>query len=156
MEMRPYRPSDRDEVWALHKIALQGTGADLGDGPWDDDLAQIEQVYLDQRGEFLVGVVDGRIVAMGALKRTTAERAEITRMRVHPDFQRRGFGRTILKALEARAVELGYTELHLHTTTLQGAAQQLYRKNGFEQLAETRMIQHVTVIFFEKHFLSSF
>ncbi len=55
---------------------------------------------------------------MGALRRTTNEWAEIKRMRVHPDFQRRGFGQMILEALEARAVALGYAALHLDTTTL--------------------------------------
>lgn len=150
MEIRHYQQADHDAVWALHKVALQDTGADLGDGPWNDDLAQIEQIYLNQQGEFLVGVIEKHIVAMGALRRTTTERAEITRMRVHPDFQRRGFGQMILTALESRAIELGYKELHLHTTMLQEAALQLYRKNGFKQLAETTMIQNKTVIFFEK------
>lgn len=150
MNIRHYQQADHDAVWALHKLALQDTGADLGDGPWDDDLAQIERVYLNQQGEFLVGVIDERVVAMGALRRISAERAEIKRMRVHPDFQRRGFGQIILTALETSAIALGYKELHLHTTTLQVAALQFYHKNGFKQLGETRMIQNMTVIFFEK------
>src|SRR5262249_7004930 len=150
MAIRGYQQADHDAVGALHKLALQDTGADLGDGPWDDDLSQIEHVYLNHQGEFLVGVFDGRIVAMGALRRTTAERAEIMRMRVHPDFQRRGFGQMILEALEARALALGYIVLHLDTLTVRVAAQHLYRKNGFKQLEKTRVIQDFTVICFEK------
>jgi N-acetylglutamate synthase-like GNAT family acetyltransferase len=63
-------------------------------------------VYLKNQGEFLVGVCEGRIVAMGALRRTTNERAEIKRMRVHPDFQRCGFGQMILEALETDAISI--------------------------------------------------
>ncbi len=38
MEIRRYQQADHDEVWMLHKTALQDVGADLGSGPWDDDL----------------------------------------------------------------------------------------------------------------------
>jgi ribosomal protein S18 acetylase RimI-like enzyme len=150
MEIRRYQQADHDEVWMLHKTALQDVGADLGSGPWDDDLQHIEQVYLKNRGEFLVGVCEDRIVAMGALRRTTNERAEIKRMRVHPDFQRRGFGQMILEALETQAAVLGYAVLHLDTSTVQIAAQHLYRKNAYKQLDTTRVIKGLTLIFFEK------
>ncbi len=150
MEIRQYQQTDQAAVWALHHLALQETGADVGSGPWDDDLHHLEQVYLKNQGEFLVGICEGRIVAMGALRRTTNERAEIKRMRVHPAFQKRGFGQMILETLEARAVALGYSVLHLDTTTLQVAAQHLYRKNGYQQLETTQVIKGLTLIFFEK------
>ncbi|MDQ6661830.1 MAG: hypothetical protein M3Z24_12805 [Chloroflexota bacterium] len=67
MEIRRYQQADHAEVWMLHKTALQDVGADFGIGPWDDDLQHIEQVYLKNQGEFLVGICEGRIVAMGAL-----------------------------------------------------------------------------------------
>ena len=96
MEVRRYRASDHDAVWDLHNLALNEVGAHAGSGPWDDDLHRIEAEYLDAGGEFYVGTIDGRIVAMGALKRLTDARAEICRMRVHPDHQRRGLGTRIL------------------------------------------------------------
>ena len=46
----------------------------MGNGPWDDDLHHIEAEYIDTGGEFSVGIIDGRIVAMGALKRLTDTR----------------------------------------------------------------------------------
>jgi len=52
-------------------------------------------------------------------------------MRVHRDYQRRGFGRAILDALETRAVELGYTTLHLDTTVDRLPAQRLYLAAGY-------------------------
>ena len=150
LEARQYREADHDEVWALHVLGLQQAGAYAGDGPWDDDLHQIEQVYLNNRGEFLVGTCADRIVAMGAFKRTNDECAEIKRMRVHPDFQRRGFGQIILQELEARAKALGYAVLHLDTSTVQVAAQHLYRKNGFRETGETRVMRGFMDIIFEK------
>lgn len=137
-EIRQYREADHDAVWHLHNLALNLVGAHAGNGPWDDDLHHIETVYLQHGGEFLVGVLDGSIVAMGALKRADAKRAEIKRMRVHPDHQRRGYGRAILQALEARARQLGYTTLGLDTTTVQVAAQAFYTQNGYVQVGLTR------------------
>ncbi len=141
--------ADREPVWRLHNVALSTTDAHVGNGPWDDDLHQVEALYLDDGGEFLVGVYSGRVVAMGALKRTSPERAEIKRMRVDPAFQRRGFGRAILEALERRAVELGYTTLHLDTTVHQKAARRLYVENGYREVRHGRM-GPFECVFYEK------
>ena len=133
LEIRRYEAADHDAVWELHNLALNLVGAHGGNGAWDDDLHHVAQVYLEDRGEFLVGTWEGRIVAMGALRRVDAERAEIKRMRVHPDWQRRGLGRAILNALEERALALGYRVLRLDTTTRQEAAQAFYRRNGYAE-----------------------
>jgi len=137
LAIRRYRDADHDDVWALHNLALHDVGAHAGNGPWDDDLHHIAPVYLDAGGEFLVGLHDGRIVAMGALRRTAGDAAEVTRMRVHPDFQRRGFGRAILESLLRRASRLGCRRLHLETTVGQLAARKLYRASGFVEVGRT-------------------
>lgn len=149
LHIRQYQPNDHEAVWRLHAVALRAAGAHAGHGSWDDDLHQIEAVYLDRGGEFLVGVHHGQVVAMGALKKTSPERAEIKRMRVNPAVQRRGYGQAILAALERRAVELGYAELHLDTTARQEAAQELYIKNGYREVRRARM-GRFEYIFYEK------
>jgi ribosomal protein S18 acetylase RimI-like enzyme len=149
LEIRPYRARDHDAVWALHNLALEEVGAHAGNGPWDDDLHSIERVYLDDRGEFLVGLVDNEIVAIGGLRRSDDERAQITRMRVHPCWQRRGFGHLILERLEARSRELGYETLHLDTTIHQAEAQSFYLDHGYVETGRTRL-GPFHVILFEK------
>ena len=136
--VRRYLPADHDAVWELHNLALNQVGAHAGNGPWDDDLHHIEEDYLRNNGEFLVGVLDDRIVAMGALKYVDRERAKIMRMRVHPDHQRKGHGRAILQALEQRALEFGYRTLFLDTTTVQKGAQAFYTQNGYVQVGHDR------------------
>lgn len=151
LQIRPYEAHDATDVWMLHNLALDRVDAHPGNGPWDDDLHAIESVYLTKGGEFLVGEWGGILVAMGALKRLSPHRAEITRTRVHPEHQRRGFGRAILDRLEARAVQLGYGELYLETTTRQVAAQGLYRSSGY---GETHRFTRgrFTCIAYEKRF----
>ena len=145
--MRRFEEADHDAVWALHNLALAESGAHAGNGPWDDDLHDIARVYLAAGGEFLVGVLDGQLVAMGALRRTTPDRAEIKRMRVHPAFQRRGFGKAMLAALERRAIELGYAALHLDTTVIQVAAQRLYLAHGYREVGRSVVGGFDTVLY---------
>lgn len=147
-----YEPADHDAVWDLHNLALLDVGAHGGNGPWDEDLHQIETAYLESGGEFLVGLVEGRIVAMGALRRMDEQRGEIKRMRVHPEFQRRGFGQAVLSALEVRARELGYTALVLDATPIQTAAQALYLKNGYREVSGGQA-GPFEMIYFEKKLL---
>jgi GNAT superfamily N-acetyltransferase len=107
--IRQYQPIDKGSVRELHIQALEPTGAMLPGGPWnDDDLSDISNQYLTNGGEFLVGILDNRIVCMGALKKKSDTAGEIKRMRVLPDFQRKGYGQLMLDRLEARARQFGY------------------------------------------------
>ncbi len=136
-------------MWELHNLALESTGIHLGNGRGNGELKTIEAVYLDSGGEFLVGELEGRIVAMGALKPVAEGVAAVKRMRVHPDFQRRGFGQQILSALETRARSLGVRRLVLDTSTLQLAAQTLYQKNGYRETGR-RKLRRFEMIDYEK------
>ena len=138
MKIRRYLPTDHDAVWELHNVALHQVDAHGGNGPWDDDLHRVEAEYLDTGGEFYVGTAKGRIVAMGALLRLSDDRAELRRMRVHPDVQRRGLGRQMLSALEQRAAELGFRTLTLDTTVQQAPAIQLYTQSGYREVDRSR------------------
>jgi ribosomal protein S18 acetylase RimI-like enzyme len=149
LRVRRYRPEDREIVLRLHEVGLRETGTFVEGWDLDEDLLDIEGTYLNGGGEFLVGVLDGRIVAIGALRRIAPGRAEIKRMRVDPPFQRRGFGQTMLDALEEYATQLGYATLHLDTTVQQQAARRLYTKNGYREVRRDRM-GPFECVFYEK------
>ena len=142
LTIRRYRDEDHDAVWVLQHMAEGTLTADevppaRADDPDYGDFHRIDAVYLRPRGEFLVGIHEGQIVAIGALQQTSPERAEVKRMRVHRDHQRRGYGRAILAALETRAVELGYTTLHLDTTVDRLPAQRLYLDAGYREVGRS-------------------
>jgi ribosomal protein S18 acetylase RimI-like enzyme len=147
LQLRRYGPADLDAVWALHVAAVEAIGVATPDW-YFADLKQVEASFLIG-GEFVVGEYDGRIVAMGGLKRTSSSRAEVARMRVHPEFQSRGFGKAVLEYLETRAVELGYRTLHLDTAVEQDQAQTFYRRNGYRQTGSGTK-QGFAVVYFEK------
>ena len=142
---------DRDlrDLQELQALAREAAGAHPGAGPRDDDLTSVRASYLEDGGEFLVGHHDGRLVAMGALRHVTDRVAELTRMRVHPAYQRRGFGRALLDSLEERARELGFRKLRLDTTVAQTAAQRLYESAGYRQVGRGQLAG-AEVVYFEK------
>jgi ribosomal protein S18 acetylase RimI-like enzyme len=146
MLIRRYRAEDKDVVWSLHVEALQHAGTWIP-SPVDQDLDAIEATYLESGGEFFVGETDGRIVAMGALRRVNVTTALVKRMRVLPAYQRRGYGQMILTALERRAVELGYRTLELDTTEQQTAAIALYCKNGYIQTGRRIFARFIEILF---------
>jgi ribosomal protein S18 acetylase RimI-like enzyme len=71
---------------------------------------------------------------MGAVRRITDCNCEITRMRIHPTVQGRGFGRAMLAALETRALQLGYSRAVLVTGPDQHPAVDLYRSQGYDDI----------------------
>ncbi len=133
LKVRQYQPSDVEEVWNLHNLALLAAGAHAGQGPWDDDIKNIEATYLKANGDFLVALVDGKVVGMGAFRPIDSCTVEIKRMRVHPAYQRQGIGTAILQHLEDRAKRGGYRKFILDTTVQQLAAQKFYEKFGYQQ-----------------------
>ena len=150
LTIRPYEHSDHAQVMALHELAMREVGAWLGPGPWDDDLNDIPGHYPARGGLFLVGVLDGQIVAMGAFRREGETCAEIKRMRVHPELQGRGFGQQMYAKLENEARRMGYTRFILETGLKQLAAQHVYRKHGFVETHRGTVGHGETCIWFAK------
>jgi ribosomal protein S18 acetylase RimI-like enzyme len=148
--IRRYESRDKESVRNLHWLALS-INTLVANGPWDDgDLHDIQNEYLNKNGEFLVGVLNNKIVGMGALRKKTDKIGEIKLMRVHPDYQRRGYGQLILDKLEAKARQFGYLILCLDTTTKQVPAQNFYKRNGYHE-THRAVISYMETIFFEKH-----
>lgn len=132
--IRRYRPSDAEQVWTVHELALRASPLEfVEDAPADEDIAAISDHYLDPGGEFLVGNADGMIVAIGGFLITEDSKAEIRRMRVHPDYQRQGYGARILEKLEERARKREVTQIVLETNEHLKAAQNLYEKHAYEE-----------------------
>ena len=125
------KPRDYERVYELHVLGLEQTGTHVDSWAHGRDLSSPEALaatYLGDRGDFLVGELDGVIVAMGALRPFDDTRVEMKRVRVDPAHQRRGFGEAIVVRLEQRARELGASAVHLDTTTGQEPAIAMYRE----------------------------
>lgn len=160
LSLRPVRPADAARVRALHESAMRDVdalagpesalaAAAPGEDGLDADLRDVRASYVEGPGEMLVGEVDGHLVAMGAYVPEDDATAEITRMRVHPALQGRGYGSRLLEALERRAREAGYRAFVLDTLARQVAAQHLYESHGYRQV-DWASIGEWEVLFYRK------
>ncbi len=133
MHLTRYQPEHREQMLALHRSAI--VGFTLGMSQQDDeaDLMAIEQVYLVNGGEFLIGFIDERLVAMGGFKRLSENSAELRRMRIERELQGRGYGTQLLHKLEWMAFETGIRKLCLDTARRRPLTLEFYRKHGYQE-----------------------
>jgi GNAT superfamily N-acetyltransferase len=86
-------------------------------------------------GLFLVGLLDGVVVAMGGWRCLDATTAEIKRMYVLPNARRRGLARGMLTELERTAADAGITEVVLNTGLEQPEAIAMYERAGYQPIS---------------------
>jgi ribosomal protein S18 acetylase RimI-like enzyme len=133
LQIRRYLPEDNKVVRELNEAGLAQMGLPdevLKIPNLESDLDDIEGIYLNG-GDFVVGMQDGEIVAMGAFKKMTPECAEFKRLRIRPDCQRKGYGEAVMLKLTELAVGMGYKEVYLDTLVTNTRAQRLFEKLGF-------------------------
>jgi GNAT superfamily N-acetyltransferase len=142
LTIRPFRPDDREELLALNAYGLNAAGIAVDQDHYGgQDTDDLGATYSEAAGgAMLVGEVDGRIVAMGGIRRIDAMTCELLRMRVYPDHQGRGFGRALLELLEREAQRLGYTQIKLLTGEHQEPAVSLYRRHGYRVSSRETLI----------------
>jgi GNAT superfamily N-acetyltransferase len=108
-------------------------------GERDDDPTDPAD-FEPPRGAFFVGYLADEPVATGAWRVVgedrlgTSSTAEIKRMYVVPELQRRGLARTMLAHLESTATEAGIEALILSTGAMQPEAIALYEATGYEPI----------------------
>jgi ribosomal protein S18 acetylase RimI-like enzyme len=134
LEIRRYQQQDNEVVKELHYAGLLQMGVNRAYNPnYDYDIDDIEHTYINNEGDFLVGLEGQNIVVIGAIRKETQRKAEIKRIKVRREYQRRGYGEAILSRLIERAKELKYEELYLDTLASNMPAQALFEKHGFTQ-----------------------
>lgn len=133
MRLIRYQPEYQEPMLALNRSAMEGFALGMSQLQEEADLVGIEDVYLRSRGEFLVGIIDGRLVAMGGFKRLSDGVAELRRMRIAQDLQGKGYGTLLLQELEQRALQSGVRTLCLAPALRRRLTLQFYRKHGHQE-----------------------
>lgn len=76
------------------------------------DLMAIEQVYLVNGSEFLLGFVENGLIAMGGFKTASTTTAELRRMRIAQPVRGRGYGTQLLRRAGRSGLRLRGAEAH--------------------------------------------
>jgi GNAT superfamily N-acetyltransferase len=137
MHFMRYHPEYQEPMLALHRSAIQGFVLGMSQQQDEADLVAIDDVYLRNGGEFLLGFNGERLIAIGGFKRLSDEAAELRRMRIATELQGRGYGTLLLRELERRAFQSGIRTLSLDTARRRPLTLEFYRKHGYQEIGQS-------------------
>lgn len=128
-----YQPEFQEPMLALHRSAIEGFDLGMNQQQDEADLLELENVYIRPGGEFLLGFIGQRLIAMGGFKRLSNTDAELKRMRIARDLQGQGYGTILLEELERRAWQAGVGNLCLEAAKRRPLTLEFYRKHGYQE-----------------------
>lgn len=137
MRLTRYQLQYQEPILGLHRSAIEGFALGLSREEDEADLLAIEQVYLRDGGEFLVGFIGERLVAMGGFKKLPDGSGELKRMRIARDLQGQGYGTLLLLELERRAFQSGLRKLRLEAARIRPLTLAFYRKHGYRECGQS-------------------
>ncbi len=117
----------------LHRSAIEGFDLGMSQQQDEADLLDLENVYIRPGGEFLLGFVAPKLMAMGGFKRLSNTDAELKRMRIARELQGQGYGTILLEQLEGRAWKAGVVRLCLEAAKRRPLTLEFYRKHGYQE-----------------------
>lgn len=124
MEIREFRIADYEDV-----IALWGrAGLLLGRS---DERSEIEKKLERNPDLFLIGVDAGKIVA-AVIGGYDGRRGWVYHLAVEPTLHARGFGASLLEALESRLQERGCIKVNLLIDPENAGVKDFYKGRGYE------------------------
>jgi DNA-binding MarR family transcriptional regulator/GNAT superfamily N-acetyltransferase len=90
--------------------------------------------YRSPDGAFLIAWSDDLPIGCVSLRRLGPKLAEVKRLWVHPHARGQGLGLRLMRAIEARARDLGYSHANLDSNTVLAAAVSMYRSDGWSEI----------------------
>jgi len=123
MHLRPYAAADEDaviELWRRCELTR----------PWNDPHKDIRRKLTTQPELFLVGELEGRIIAT-IMAGYDGHRGWVNYLAVAPEHRTRGYGRLLMRHIEERLTALGCPKLNVQIRATNQAVLEFYRKIGY-------------------------
>ena len=123
MEIRPYAPADEEAVVDLwQRCALTR--------PWNDPRKDIQRKLTTQAELFLVGDLEGSIVAT-IMAGYDGHRGWVNYLAVAAPHRNKGYGRRLMRQVEDLLAARGCPKLNIQVRAGNQEALQFYRKIGY-------------------------
>ena len=123
MEIRAFHPDDEEAVISLWR------SCDLIRA-WNDPHKEIRRKLQLRPDLFLVGLVEGRIIAC-VMAGYDGHRGWLNYLAVAPEHQRRGYGRAIVNEAERLLCAAGCPKINLQIRTSNRSVVEFYRRLGY-------------------------
>lgn len=123
--IRAFRETDERQVVALWREVF------AGDPPWNEPAAVIRRKLGTQRDLFLVGELEGEVVAT-VMAGYDGFRGWVYHLAVAPARRRNGYGRAMMREAESRLRALGCPKVNLQIRATNTGAIAFYRAIGFD------------------------
>lgn len=102
------------------------------------DVDNVQEVYFENRGLFLVVLDDARLVGTGGIKKLEETTAELKRLWLLEEYHGQKIGYQVVSRLLGFARTHGYEKVRLHTDERQERAIQFYTQFGFYSIPSYR------------------
>lgn len=123
--IRTYEPRDESSVTALWRDVFRD------DPPWNDPKFVIRRKLAIQPELFLVGELEGTVVAAVVIG-FDGFRGWIYHLAVVPEHRRKGFGRVLMSEAEIRLRRLGCPKVNLQVRVTNTGVIEFYRHLGYQ------------------------
>ncbi len=123
MQIRPFAARDEPEVISLWERCELTR-------PWNDPRKDIHRKVSVSPDLFLVGEVDGHVVA-AVMAGYEGHRGWLNYLAIDPSLRRRGLGRAIVEEAERRLRLRGCPKVNLQVRTTNREAIEFYRRLGY-------------------------
>lgn len=128
--IRSFQPEDREAVRKLYTTGL--IGGKIADNDTALDLDDIESVYMKPGSHFWVAVTDtSKVVGMVGVQHHDEGSGEIRRLRVLPEYRRRGIGGRLIETAVRFCESSQYLKITLDTYMEAEPAIKLFEKFHF-------------------------
>lgn len=139
---------DLNEILQLQYLAYQSEAALFG----TKDIPPLTQTIEDVRDEYNAGIVlkmvseDNKIV--GSIRAKEEDNTVyISKLMVHPDYRRRGYGTRLLTEIENHYPGKRY---ELFTSTRSSDNIRLYQTNGYQIFSQKALTEELVFVYMEK------
>jgi ribosomal protein S18 acetylase RimI-like enzyme len=138
-KVRSFEARDQIACDGLYRAGL--LGGKLAENDSGLDLDDIGSVYMKTDGNhfWVAQTADGKVVGMIGVQHHDEDVGEIRRLRVHPDYRRRGIGSTLIEQALRWCEEHNYLKITLDTYMDREPAIKLFQKFHF-RLSRTRVV----------------
>lgn len=142
--------SDFHQASLLFQEYAKWLNIDLSFQNFDDELTTLKEMYGGKKGSLILGCDNHNYIASVGVRQINDTIAELKRMYVKPNYQRKGIGQMLLNESIFFARNAGYKKVRLDTLEHMVPAMNLYLNNGFYKIDAYYFNPEPNAVYFEK------